>query len=161
MDISLIVALLATITAIIAPCVVAYFNNRHTLRIKELERFEILYKDKLELYQNFSNIFFDWYCAIDKDCKILPLYSVINNILIVGNSEICENVFKLLDMIKRYMDLYQPYNKKGVKDVFFDNIESLFRNCVLLLNKDLMDNNKYYSKNKNNHCKNLTKSNDK
>jgi len=124
-NVTVIVALIAAIAAIISPLITAYIQRKSALEIKQLD---IIYKDKAETYKAFSNAF----GKLNQNIFLDPqndFVSISYQAMLFSNSACRNEILKLINLVdsgKEYAD---------------NDLKKQFSKCVELLCIDLEDTN--------------------
>ena len=123
MIISIILSSIAAVAAILAPLLTAIFNNRHNMKIKNLD---LIYSQKYEVYKNFSTA----YGEIQFRANLQDVGNFISSLyelMILCNENIRSELFILASLFKK--------NKNSITE----QVEIQFKKCCELLHSDLMN----------------------
>ena len=125
--ITAIAALLAAMTAIIAPIVTTFLNNRHNLRIK---RIELIYENKLKSYSEFAHhcgqIYYD-----DVMDKYHAFLSSAYKASVLCDAPTRINIHKLIDILNKGKQDKSDYEHQT-------SINNQYQICISALNEDLL-----------------------
>lgn len=127
-NVTVIVALIAALAAIVSPLISADIQRKSALEIKQLD---IIYKDKAETYKAFSAAF----GKLNQNIFLDPqndFVSISYQAMLFSNATCREEILNLIGLI----DSGKEYSDNDLKNQFAE--------CVRLLCIDLEDSNCYF-----------------
>lgn len=120
---SIVLSSIAALAAILAPLLTAFLNNRHNLKIKNIE---VFYQHKFEIYKNFSQAYgsIKFHSSLSESHNF---FEISHEVMLLGNNEIRNHITLLNRMLL------------DAQGRCTDGSDSLFSDCCELLHNDLQN----------------------
>lgn len=119
MDITLIVALVAAIAAIVAPSITAVINNRHALKMK---RIEMTQKRRIEIIETYVESVSHY--MVTKNIRNWDEFAAVSNEIFLYTSQ------EVWPQIKELNQLINNNSHENIEHQFSDLCESLAKHMV-------------------------------